>query len=73
MALTALTSGRTVFLLFQWVLGNGLTVDEARNSKLLLMAIFENVNLFSRRSETRSAFRHSVLRSNLLLAGTVVA
>jgi Ca2+-transporting ATPase len=41
---------------FQWLLQAGFSVDEARNSTLLLMVLFENVNVFNSRSETRSAF-----------------
>jgi Ca2+-transporting ATPase len=58
---------------FQWLLASGFSVDEARNSTLLLMVLFENVNVFNSRSETRSAFRHNLLRNKLLLIGTLVA
>jgi Ca2+-transporting ATPase len=37
------------------------------------MVLFENVNVFNSRSETRSAFRHNLLRNKLLLVGTLVA
>ncbi|MDJ0628303.1 MAG: HAD-IC family P-type ATPase [Rhodobacter sp.] len=71
--ITALVMGIVAFTLFQWLLQTGMTVDEARNSTLLLMVLFENVNVFNSRSETRSAFRHNLLRNKLLLIGTVVA
>ena len=71
--LSAVVMGTVAFTLFQWLLSNGMTVDEARNSTLLLMVLFENVNVFNSRSETRSAFRHNLLRNKLLLIGTVVA
>jgi len=40
---------------------------------LLLMVLFENVHVFNCRSETRSAFRHSLMRNPILLLGTVAA
>jgi Ca2+-transporting ATPase len=71
--LSALVMGIVAFTLFQWLLGAGFTVDEARNSTLLLMVLFENVNVFNSRSETRSVFGHNLLRNKLLLIGTAVA
>lgn len=71
--LSGLVMGTLAFVVFQWLLQVGFTVDEARNSTLLLMVLFENVNVFNSRSETRSAFRHNPLRNKLLLIGTVVA
>ena len=71
--LSALVMGVVAFLLFQWLLQSGLSVDEARNSTLLLMVLFENVHVFNCRSETRSAFRHSLMRNPILLFGTVAA
>lgn len=71
--ISALVMGVVAFLLFKWFLDNGFTVDQARNSTLLLMVLFENVNVFNSRSETLSAFRHNPLTNKLLLIGTVVA
>lgn len=71
--LSALVMGIVAFTLFSWLLSTGMTVEEARNSTLLLMVLFENVNVFNSRSETRSAFRQNLLRNKLLLVGTVVA
>ncbi len=71
--LSALIMGLVAFLLFQWLLNSGHTVDEARNGTLLLMVLFENVHVFNSRSETRSVFRHSPLRNPLLLFGTAIA
>lgn len=70
---SALTIGIVAFLLFQWQLIRGYSVDEARNGTLLLMVLFENVHVFNSRSETLSAFRHNLLRNKILLAGTVTA
>ncbi len=71
--LSALVIGMVAFLVYQWLLGRGFSLDEARNSTLLLMVLFENIHVFNSRSETRSVFRHSPLRNPLLLLGTVVA
>ncbi|MDJ1015116.1 MAG: HAD-IC family P-type ATPase [Paracoccaceae bacterium] len=71
--ISALVMGAVAFACFKWLLESGFTVDEARNSTLLLMVLFENVNVFNSRSETRSVFRHNLLRNKLLLAGTLIA
>jgi len=70
---SALVIGIVAFLLFQWLLSRGFTLDEARNGTLLLMVLFENVHVFNSRSETLSAFRHNILRNKILLIGTVTA
>lgn len=36
------------------------------------MVLFENVHVFNCRSETRSIFRHNLLRNKILLAGTLI-
>ncbi len=71
--ISALVIGIVAFFVFQWLLGRGFTVDEARNGTLLLMVLFENVHVFNCRSEQRSVFRHNPLRNPVLLIGTVVA
>ena len=71
--LSAVIMGGVAFLLFQWLLASGYTLEEARNATLLLMVLFENVHVFNSRSETRSVFRHSPLRNPLLLFGTLAA
>ncbi len=71
--ISALVMGVVAFLLFQWLLQSGLTIEEARNSTLLLMVLFQNVHVFNCRSETRSAFRHSLMRNRLLVIGTLAA
>ena len=70
---SALTIGIVAFLLFQWLLNQGFTMDEARNGTLLLMVLFENIHVFNSRSETRSVFRHNPMRNRVLLFGTVTA
>ena len=70
---SALFIGIMAFLVFKWLLASGFTVEEARNGTLLLMVLFENVHVFNCRSETRSLFRHNLLRNKILLVGTLVA
>ena len=70
---SALTIGIVAFLLFQWLMNQGFTMEEARNGTLLLMVLFENIHVFNSRSETRSVFRHNPLRNPILLFGTAVA
>ena len=70
---SALVMGVMAFVIFRALLDLGIDIDEARNSTLLLMVLFENVHVFNCRSETRSAFRHNLLRNPLLLFGTLTA
>ena len=70
---SALIIGAVAFLVFQWLLARGFTLDEARNGTLLLMVLFENVHVFNCRSETLSVFRHNFLSNPVLLIGTIVA
>jgi Ca2+-transporting ATPase len=69
----ALFMGVVGFGLFQWCLAAGWSEDASRNALLMLMVLFENVHLFNCRSETRSAFAMSPLRSPVLLVGMIVA
>ncbi|BDY03808.1 HAD-IC family P-type ATPase [Ferrimonas sp. YFM] len=71
--LSALTIGPLAFLLFQWQLAQGASLDEARNLTLLMMVLFENVQVFNSRSETLSLFRHPILGNPLLVFGTLAA
>ena len=65
--------GLTAFLLFYWLLQQGYTEDSARNIILLLMVLFENVQVLNSRSETRSVFRQPFFSNLLLLVGIVLA
>jgi magnesium-transporting ATPase (P-type) len=71
--LSALAIGSVAFLVYQWLLGIGYSLQEARNGTLLLMVLFENIHVFNSRSETLSAFRHNPMGNPLLLFGTVIA
>ena len=69
----AVFMGVVGFGLFQWCLAADWSEDAARNALLMLMVLFENVHLFNCRSETRSAFAMSPLRSPVLMIGIVTA
>ena len=71
--ISAVVIGVVAFGLFKYLLDQGFSVDQARNSTLLLMVLFENVHVFNSRSETLSVFRHNPLRNKLLLGGTIIA
>lgn len=49
------------------------SAENARNSMVLLMVLFENVHVFNSRSELRPAFAHDPHRNLLLADGTVLA
>ncbi len=61
------------FLVYDMALRCGFSVVEARNLLLLAMVLFENFHVGNCRSETRSAFALSPLRSPTLFFGTVGA
>ncbi len=71
--ISAIVIGVVAFGLFKYLLDQGFTIEQARNSTLLLMVLFENVHVFNCRSETLSAFRHNPMRNKLLLGGTIIA
>ncbi len=71
--ISAVTIGILAFVVFQWLLQRGFSLDEARNGTLLLMVLFENVHVFNCRSETRSIFRMNFFANPILLIGTVAA
>jgi Ca2+-transporting ATPase len=71
--LGALVMGVVGYGLFHWAIGQGWSEQAARNSLLLLMVLFENVHLFNCRSETRSAFALSPLKSPVLMVGMITA
>jgi Ca2+-transporting ATPase len=72
--LSAVTMGVLAFVVFYWALKvQGLPVEAARNLTLLLMVLFENIQVFNSRSETRSIFHHNPWHNRLLLLGTLGA
>jgi len=74
--IAALTMGIVGFVTFRWFLpadASDAQVASARNALLLLMVLFENIHIGNCRSETKSAFVMSPLRSPILLAGAITA
>jgi calcium-translocating P-type ATPase len=71
--LSAFVIGGIAFGAYLWLLGRGYAPDEARNSVLLLMVLFENMQAFNSRSERLSVFRHDPLGNKFLLFGTIAA
>jgi magnesium-transporting ATPase (P-type) len=69
----ALVIGVLGFGTFVWLLDQGLSEAAARNHLLLLVVLFEVVNIGNARSETTSLFRLSPLKSPILLTGTIAA
>ena len=56
-AVSGLAMGGMSFVFFVWALSQGWSEYDARNALLFLLVLFENVQVFNCRSETRSAFR----------------
>jgi len=74
--IAALVMGLVSFSLFVWLLPSNPTeqqVASARNSLLLLLVLFQNIHIGNCRSESKSAFSLSPLRSPILLLGTIAA
>ncbi|NJO72610.1 MAG: HAD-IC family P-type ATPase [Leptolyngbyaceae cyanobacterium RM1_406_9] len=71
--IAALVIGGVSFGVFQWLLNAGWSIPTARNALLLLMVLFEIVQIGNSRSEVKSAFALSPLRNPILLVGTIVA
>lgn len=61
------------FLIYDIALRSGWDVADARNLLLLTMVLFENFHVGNCRSETKSAFALSPLRSPVLFFGTLGA
>lgn len=71
--LSAVVIGGLGYGAFALLLEQGHDIDQARNGTLLLMVLFENVQVFNSRSETLSVFAHNPLRNRLLLFGALAA
>ncbi len=72
-AISALVMGGLSFICFYWLTSHGVAEASARNSTLLLMVLFENVQTFNSRSETRSLFRHSLANTSFLIMAVLAA
>jgi magnesium-transporting ATPase (P-type) len=71
--LAMLVVGGGGFLIYDVALRLGWNVADARNLLLLSMVLFENFHIGNCRSETKSAFALSPLRSPVLFFGTLGA
>lgn len=69
----AVVVGLVGFGTFYWMISQGWEEAAARNVLLLLMVLFENFHIGNCRSETKSAFELSPLRSPILLVGALTA
>ncbi len=69
----AVFMGVVGYAMFHQLLAAGWSEAESRNLLLLLMVLFENVHIFNCRSETRSAFSASPLKSPVLMIGMLTA
>lgn len=72
-AVAGAVMGCVSFAAFSWMLQAGWSESSARNGLLLLLVLFENIHIGNCRSETKSAFWLSPLRSPVLLFGTISA
>lgn len=73
MLVAVLVVGGGGFLVYDVAMRLGWAVEDARNLLLLSMVLFENFHIGNCRSETRSAFALSPLRSPVLFFGTLGA
>ncbi len=73
MAMVAVIVGGLAFAAYYWLISIGWSLDDARNTTMLLMILFENAMVFTSRSEQKLAFSSSPLRNPLLLFGTLAA
>ncbi|MDF2180183.1 HAD-IC family P-type ATPase [Aliiglaciecola sp. CAU 1673] len=71
--INALAMGCIAFAIFYLALEQGMSVESARNTTLLLMVLFENIHVFNSRSETRSIFKHRFFSNPFLLFGMLAA
>jgi magnesium-transporting ATPase (P-type) len=71
--IAALVMGSIGFATFLWLFNSQQNLDIARNALLLLMVLFENIHIGNCRSETKSVFQLSPLRSPLLLGAALFA
>ncbi|MFO0821260.1 MAG: cation transporting ATPase C-terminal domain-containing protein [Pirellulales bacterium] len=73
LAIAVLVVGVGGFLVYDLAMRLGASVESTRNLLLLTMVLFENFHVGNCRSETRSAFAFSPLRSPMLFLGTLGA
>jgi len=69
----ALWIGVLGFLLFRQLLASGASLEFSRNLLLLFIVVFVNFHMFSCRSETKSAFKSSLMTNPVLVFGVMGA
>lgn len=70
----AVVMASVAFGAFCWMIEVAhMSEDSARNALLLLIVLFQNIHIANCRSETKSAFSLSPLRSPILLGGVITA
>jgi len=73
-AVAAVVIAAVAFGAFGWMIEVAqMSEESARNAILLLIVLFQNIHIANCRSETKSAFAISPLRSPILLAGVITA
>lgn len=73
-AVAAVVMASVGFGAFGWMIERAeMSEEAARNVLLLLIVLFQNVHIANCRSETKSAFALSPLRSPVLLGGVIAA
>lgn len=72
-SVSALTIGLLSFATWDYLMGAGYEIHQARNLLLLLMVLLENVHVFNCRSEERSAFKVPLSRNTILIMGVLAA
>lgn len=72
-ALSGIIVATISFTLWFWLLKTGHSTTEARNSVLLLMVLFENMQVFNCRSETISLFKIPFKNNIFLITGVFIA
>ncbi len=72
-AISALWMGAWTVGVFWWALQAGWSEASARNAALLMLVLFQNVQVGNSRSETRSGLWLNPLKNRFLLIGTITA
>ncbi len=70
---SGLWMGMVTLAVFWHLLNTGWAESSARNAALLLMVLFQNIQVGNARSESRSGLLINPLKNRFLLVGTVVA
>jgi Ca2+-transporting ATPase len=73
LVMVAVIVGGLAFAVYYTLISMGWRLEDARNSTMLLMVLFENALVFTSRSELKSAFSISPLKNPLLVLGTLAA